>query len=354
MKKIDKSFAFALGGLAGNNAHGAGFLQAAIDLELMPDLISCTSGQIYWVHKYLKERESKKDLRTILAVDIDESTPFKNNSLDLMVLALFGKGDVFKPAYFDCLTGYAENLKNLFLKSITAPGSINPIPEALGLIPAKELNPGFPVDFFKSISTSFNNSDTGIIFNTYEPVTGTETVYLNDSAAKKMNVCYGDKNKYRSRTRYEKISSDAVKKGLWIYQYGFDPDTREIDGAYYRQILLSELVPADMIFVVRPINHKWLGTLPVNKTALEDLKTEIGFNGTYIGERDKIQLINKLVSQNALKENKYKHVELKEIEIQTQEGFFDYIFEDLNMFDKSRSQSKIIIESAISKNNFWA
>jgi len=349
MKKTDKSFAFALGGLAGNNAHGAGFLQAAMDLDLMPDLISCTSGQIYWVHKYLKERESNKNLRAILAADIDEATPFKNNSLDLMAMAIFGKGDVFKPAYLECFSDYTENLKNLFMKAMAAPDSINPIPEILGLIPARELNPEFPVDFFKSISASFNNSKTGIIFNTYEPVTGIETVYLNEAAAQKMNVHYGEKNKYRSRTRYEQISPNAVKKGLWIYQYGFEPETREIDGAYYRQIMMSELVHADVIFVARPINHRWLGTLPTSKTALEDMKTEIAFNGTYIGERDKIQLINKLISQNALKENKYKHIELSEIELQTQEGFFDYIFEDLNLFDHSRRQSIIAIESATAK-----
>lgn len=349
MKKNDKSFAFALGGLAGNNAHGAGFLQAAMDLDLMPELISCTSGQIYWVHKYLKERESNKDLRAILATDIDESTPFKNKSLDLMAMAIFGKGDVFKPAYLECFSDYTKNLINLFMKTMAAPDSINLIPEIIGLIPARELSPEFPVDFFKSVSASFNNSKTGIIFNSYEPVTGTETVYLNDAAAEKMKVNYGEKNTYRSRTRYEKISPDAVKKGLWIYQYGFEPETKEVDGAYYRQIIMSELVHADVIFVARPINHRWLETLPTNKTSLEDLKTEITFNGTYIGERDKIQLINKLISENALKENKYKHIELSEIELQTQEGFFDYIFEDLKMFDLSRRQSKIAIESATSK-----
>lgn len=345
--KNNKSYAFALGGLAGNNAHGAGFLQAAMDLDLNPDIISCTSGQIYWVHQYLKEKKGHRDLRPILEKDIDESKPFKINTLDLMKLAFFGKGDVFKPAFQDCMFEYSENLKNFLYKSATSFCDINPIPEAIGLIPAKELNPGFPVDFFRSISTSFNNSETGIIFNTYEPVTGTETVYLNDSAAEKMKVKYGEYNKYRSRTRYAKISHEAVEKGLWIYQYGFEPDTREIDGAYYRQIMLSELIHADVIFVARPINHKWLGTLPTNRTALEDMKTEITFNGTYIGERDKIELINKLVAQNAFKEKKYKHIELNEVEIQSQEGYFDYIFEDMRVFDLSRAQSEKAIKAAM-------
>lgn len=338
MKK-NQSIAFALGGLAGNNAHGAGFLQAAMDFDLKPDLISCTSGQILWVYRYLKEREAKKDLKTILGADIDESTPFKNNGMDLMYMAFFGKGDVFKPAYLEYLSDYSENFKNLAVKASMAPSSIKPIPEMLGLLPARELVPEFPVDFFKSIAKAFTDSSTGIIFNSYEPVTGTETVYLNDSASEKIKVKYGEKNKYRSRTRYEKISSEAVKSGLWIYQYGFEPGTREIDGAYYRQIMLSELVHADLIFVARPINHRWLGTLPSSKTSLEDLKTEISFNGTYTGERDKIQLINKLVAQGSLDSGKYKHIDIEEIEMQTQEGFFDYIFEEMSMFDNSRRQS---------------
>ena len=48
-----------LGGLAGNNAYGAGVLQAALDKPLKPDMISCTSGQIHWVHRYLKARTQK-------------------------------------------------------------------------------------------------------------------------------------------------------------------------------------------------------------------------------------------------------------------------------------------------------
>jgi hypothetical protein len=51
--------AFALGGLAGSNAHGAGCLQATIDKwdSRTPQMISCTTGQIFWVCVYLKYLE---------------------------------------------------------------------------------------------------------------------------------------------------------------------------------------------------------------------------------------------------------------------------------------------------------
>ena len=49
-----KSIAFALGGLAGANAHGMGFLSAARKLGVEPDIVSCTSGMIYWYWRWLE------------------------------------------------------------------------------------------------------------------------------------------------------------------------------------------------------------------------------------------------------------------------------------------------------------
>ena len=55
--KTLKKLAFALGGLGGNNARGAGFLQAALDEAVEPEMITCTTGQIYWVYRYLETQE---------------------------------------------------------------------------------------------------------------------------------------------------------------------------------------------------------------------------------------------------------------------------------------------------------
>ena len=41
---------FFLGGLGGSNAHSAGFLAAARDVGVKPDLIACTSGPLLWVY----------------------------------------------------------------------------------------------------------------------------------------------------------------------------------------------------------------------------------------------------------------------------------------------------------------
>lgn len=71
-----------------------------------------------------------------------------------------------------------------------------------------------------------------------------------------------------------------------------------VDGAYYREIILSELTHAETIYAVRPVPHKWIADdLPRNWPEFRNLETEVGFNGAYIGECDKILLVNKLIKK---------------------------------------------------------
>src|SRR4051794_17384227 len=93
--------AFALGGLAGNNAHGAGFLYGAVGHDLEPRIIACTSGQIYWVYRYLRARQDGSDLREAFRGDVDQIHRLGNVNLDFARLALLGKPGVFRPAYFE-------------------------------------------------------------------------------------------------------------------------------------------------------------------------------------------------------------------------------------------------------------
>ncbi len=44
---------FAVGGLGGFNAYGVGFLQAARQLQVTPDIITCSSGMIAWAARWL-------------------------------------------------------------------------------------------------------------------------------------------------------------------------------------------------------------------------------------------------------------------------------------------------------------
>jgi hypothetical protein len=50
--------AFALAGLGGFNAHGAGFLAAASKCGVVPDLVTATSGEIVVLADWLQHRKS--------------------------------------------------------------------------------------------------------------------------------------------------------------------------------------------------------------------------------------------------------------------------------------------------------
>jgi hypothetical protein len=63
---------FALGGLGGFNGYGVGFLQAARTLGVKPAIITCTSGMIAWVARWL----DGEDLEPLLLAQIQESTKF--------------------------------------------------------------------------------------------------------------------------------------------------------------------------------------------------------------------------------------------------------------------------------------
>src|SRR3974390_1066211 len=63
---------FALGGLGGFNAFGCGFLQAARQLTVTPDIITCTSGMIGWLAKWL----DGEDLESLILKQYQEDTRF--------------------------------------------------------------------------------------------------------------------------------------------------------------------------------------------------------------------------------------------------------------------------------------
>jgi hypothetical protein len=345
--KAPVEVAFALGGLAGNNAHGAGFLQAALDGRVRPQMLSFTSGQILWVYRYLcalGESSPPGSLRQQLAEDIEGTAPFHQPDIDLITLGLFGKAGVFRLARHEFFLDAVRNVMGSLERMLKDPLHIFFLKELLREIPARSLVPLFEPSFFETLSDAFNaRTDIGLAFNSFEPSAGLEIVHLNEAAKTFLDKKAGQRSHYRSRTLYKDITPEYVRDGLWIYQYGFD-DNCQLDGAYYRQVLLSELVPAKVLFVARPVHYKWLGQLPSSWAEIEDLKTEISFNGAYQGERDKILLVNKLIDDGVISDPRYHWVEIHEIEPETQESFFDYVFEDLDLFDRARVKARTKFE----------
>ncbi len=361
MKQEQNSVAFAMGGLAGNNAHGAGFLQAALERNVEPIMISCTSGQILWVSRYLRIRNGqlRSDLGQMLRKDIAEVNPFGNVNLALAGMAMFGKPGVFVPAFREYILDAIDNAWDTWNHLWTKSHEVLLTQEWLELFPCRNLLPDFPPEFFGEIADVFQQASSpqgsgkppvGIVFNSYNPRTGVENVYMNNRARELLQEKPGSdkgksdsdkKSRYHDRTVYLDIDANGVRDALQLYQYGFDKQSSgNIDGAYFRGLILSELAVAERIFCVRPINHCWQGDLPRNYPELEDLKTEIGFDGAYCGERYQIELINRLLDKQIADSSKYHHIDLQELEIKQPRGFFDYIFEKEQVFTDAYEQAK--------------
>lgn len=341
----ERTIAFALGGLAGNNAFGAGFLQAALAKDVQPVMISCTSGQIFWVAQYLQQHKAHAHtLRDVLAAEIEKVSTTHNINLDLAIVGMWGRPGVFRPAYTEYAGDLFQNSLQFWRNIIRNGGNTFWLQELLQTLPGRVLVPLFSDEFFQKISDVLNYSDIGIAFNSYNPVDGYEYVHLNKAAREllthksKRKSAYdkGQESRHRDRTYYDEITPETVRDGLWIYQYGFDQKHGSfLDGAYYRQIMLAELVYATDIFVVRPINHSWIGKLPTSYIGIEDLKTEVTFNGSYAGERHQINLINALLEGGDLSKERYHKIDIHEVELQIQRGYLDYVFESLDVFDEA-------------------
>jgi len=369
----EQNIAFAVGGLAGNNFFGAGFLQAALDAGIEPGIISCTSGQIYYVRRYLEAR--KQGNNSLLEQEINkQSIPLEQYKKSAELL--FGMNPFMRPVYpADLMQDFAKNLlqteQNLINKaSQQSYGNFatSYSRQLMSMIPGRNLVPQFSVEFLEETANIFNDQqEIGIVFNSYDPQSGHEIIYCNEATRKKWEaVKFNEKGGEEDRTRYESITAQSVMDALWVYQYGFDKSVHPLypkinknarfDGAFCRQVLLRELVWANKIYAVRPISYYWVGELPYSWMEIEDLKIETMFNSAYRGERDKIYLINKLIRKAKEKSiklpdylEKYQEIHLIEINMSTQEGYLEYLSENKSLFDQARQ--KALVEFAKSERN---
>ena len=190
---------FALGGLAGNNAHGAGFLQAALDTRVTPEMISCTSGQLLWVWYYLRlldndntvsgdgtlERRFQDELDKLSplalifdavptpwppteefvrrAADLSRDWPFARD-FTWWWLTLFGKKDRYQPCFqsmsLDILRNAQQSTNDLLQKMLTGKlGDAFLVEFLANIAPNRVLKPDFRQEFFDKISDTFNSSE---------------------------------------------------------------------------------------------------------------------------------------------------------------------------------------------------
>ena len=351
-KQEDKPFALALGGLAGNNAHGAGVIEALYRHGKKPKLITCTSGQIRYVHAYLSGLKPGSTLNpyTLLSKHFETAQPFSdfidpNLNFKLMTWPM----QQIRPSVPEFGRDIASNMARSMRDFLRAPATFSMWKELYRMMPARSLVSQDKIlhpDLFREISDLFNDDSEkghgiGIIFNAYDFVEGLEYVFMNKKAADLTGHALGTKSNSREWVRYEAITPDAVRDALRLYEYGFDLPGNLIDGAYLRGIILNEIPHSgngiESIVVGRPLTSRWLGDAPSSLTELRDMQTEVNFHGSYLGEKGHIKLINQLIatSQPAPPPAGAAHIEFYEVEMDRQRGWWEYVLECEDVFNSA-------------------
>ncbi len=367
------SIAFALGGLGGSNAHAAGFLAAAQDLardcnpssedKFIPldrlKFISCTSGAIRWTAAYL----SGKTLRTEIYNEVENAklaaqlprSSFFDPWRAPVLASLVGLPNIFEPTRTAYARHFQERLWGFFDRQspwfLSVPTSWDEVWDLL--LPAQQLVPVFRQETFDEIAEIFNGQKSiGIAFNTFNPQSDTEYLHVNTTALEMIKeydkgADFGARHK---NTVYKEIDSEYVRAALWLLQYGFKEkfgDEHLIDGAYYRDVILKELTFAERIYIPRPINPRWLGRMPRNLLETEDMKIELWFGGGYHRQYRMIEQANEwleghkgwqLTRIDGVPDEEaanYTEIDLVEVPVATQRGFFDYFLEDVEVFERA-------------------
>lgn len=356
--------AFALGGLGGFNNYLGGFLASAIKSKCYPSLISCTSGGIAWAAEYL--RASKADPEAGIeylencAKQANQQSNLLPSNFRLLndeILGLTGIHGIFRPQW-------EKTVPNFFLHP-SSPDLLRWPPSEIAwanefadrVMPAAWATPTRPDQWFLDCAEIFNESKIGIVFNAFDPQDGTEFLFINKAAAPWLNID-SDKDKSvpnwrrfhraSNRLKHWKINDTAIRAALQLFAYGFDwrindPDANKtrtlVDGAYHRQLILTELHKFEKIFAVRPLNEKYQAHLPTNYLDTLNLQTQMWLNGAVNAQMEAIELVNALIKGNQgvnlkISNRPIHEITIVPVEIETDYGFFDYFIETMETYEK--------------------
>ncbi len=322
--------AFALSGLGGFNAHGAGFLTAARDRKVAPDIVTVTSGQIIVLDLWMRGENLREAL-----IESEGGSPWSR----AMMTALFGKDDVFRTAWKEAGARWLSPISSgerLFDYI------------ANRFLPAEMFVPVRPDGELEKMAERFRESPIGIVFNAYDVQTGKGVLYGNKAAhphwprGDKLRAIDASADPHgETEPTLRAIDGEAIKAALWLSLYGFEKAPGQLlDGAYHRACLVSELHGCDRVYAVRPIAKVRPDRVPRNAFEVKDWETEMWFSVGYQAEVAGMKRINELVRDERITPPKkgepdFRMVDLIEIEAELAGGFFDYFNEQGAVFDSA-------------------
>ena len=305
------TLAFALAGLGGFNAHGAGFLTAAAELGVEPNLVTATSGQIIVLGEWLRGT----DLKSFL---IDPDRP--RGPLGTLLTAYSGDPGIFRPAVLEYWRRWTR-------------WPATPSEVAARLFPAQEYVPLRSEAYLSGIADLLNSAPFGVVFNAYDPRQGTGALFGNAAAG----LLWSDGD-------LRPIAGEAVAAALWLSLYGFEGLPGGLmDGAYQRPCIVAELHRFDRIYAVRPLAQGWRGKVPATWFDVQDWQCEMWFSAGYAAEVADMERINQLIEEGALTDPRFRKIQLIEIATDHPAGYFNYFTERPQVFDAAYDKAREIL-----------
>lgn len=370
--------AFALTGLGGSNAFGAGFLQAALDHGITPRIVTCTSGMIYWTWRWLEARRAdERDpqpgrLRRELAAMIAETEPFPKSLglLNAWLMAVRAVPNVFRWAR-------REYVQRFFTTPVVGTDAAYPDAWLDLVFPAQLMVPTRSPKTFADMAAAFTaEPEIGICFNSYLAETGTEYLHANRAARtmlaaeqERTSRIRGERTeaaatrpRRRSLTRkvMDGITAQDIEDALWLTLYGSHSNVGRggyadrLDGAYVRSVILSELTMVDTVLMPRPVATQ-RKDFPSNYCEVEDFKTELWWNASCSPQVAAIEFVNALARDGCtvtvkdrdsgeIRTIAFREVDVVPIEIDVDRGYFAYFREDLATFDRGYNEARIAFD----------
>ena len=302
---------------AGSGAeHGCG---------LEPDIITCTSGAIFWTDLFLTNPGGIRD-------QVEQQVEAVSGA-NAVEVALLGDPGVFQPAY-------ASLWERWF-----APPSGPPLRDLLDrLFPAQLYQSTRPETFFAQIAADFSAARTPVMFNAYAVTSGRELVFCNQAAFGFLGLSPGHVRRHDIpgedvSTEYRPIDVDAVRTALWLTLYGFAPPLSgetAIDGAYQRQLIMSELTGCDVIYAIKPQASAWRAQPPGNYFEVQDFNTEMWFNTSFAAEVAGLR--------TARLDSGREPIRIEPITMHRPMGYFNYFVEKMPNYAEGYEQARQIFQ----------